>query len=65
MIVKKKNSNTVKKDTKKVADTENNDTTVSDVMIAEAAYYKAESRGFITGHELEDWLEAETNLKKN
>ena len=28
-------------------------------MIAEHAYYKAEKRGFIAGHEMEDWLEAE------
>ncbi len=27
--------------------------------IAELAYYKAESRGFEPGHELDDWLEAE------
>ncbi|MGZ8190436.1 MAG: DUF2934 domain-containing protein [Methylococcaceae bacterium] len=27
--------------------------------IAEIAYYKAESRGFVAGHELEDWFEAE------
>ncbi len=27
--------------------------------IAECAYYKAESRGFEPGHEVEDWLEAE------
>ncbi|MFA6051488.1 MAG: DUF2934 domain-containing protein [Methylobacter sp.] len=28
--------------------------------IAEIAYYKAESRGFEPGHELEDWFEAES-----
>jgi hypothetical protein len=28
-------------------------------MIAEAAYYRAEKRGFDPGHEIEDWLEAE------
>ena len=27
--------------------------------IAEIAYYKAEHRGFIAGHELNDWFEAE------
>ena len=32
---------------------------IADVKIAELAYYKAESRGFGPGHELEDWLEAE------
>ena len=30
--------------------------------IAAAAYFKAESRGFEPGHELEDWLEAEVEL---
>jgi hypothetical protein len=32
------------------------------LMIAEAAYYCAEQRGFEPGHELEDWLEAETRI---
>lgn len=27
---------------------------------AECAYYKAEARGFKPGHEMEDWLAAET-----
>lgn len=33
-----------------------------DARIAELAYYKAESRGFEPGHELEDWFEAEQEL---
>ena len=33
-------------------------------MIAESAYYKAEKRGFAAGHEIEDWLEAEQEVKK-
>ena len=28
-------------------------------MIAEAAYYLAEARGFVPGNEMGDWLEAE------
>lgn len=28
-------------------------------MVTELAYLKAEKRGFVAGHELEDWLEAE------
>lgn len=28
-------------------------------MVAERAYRKAEKRSFVTGYELEDWLEAE------
>lgn len=31
-------------------------------MIAEAAYYLAESRGFQPGSEIEDWLNAEWEL---
>ncbi len=31
-------------------------------MIAEAAYYRAQRRGFAPGHELEDWLEAEAQI---
>lgn len=36
-------------------------------MIAEAAYYKAEKRGFVSGYEKQDWLEAEveTEMYKN
>ena len=30
-----------------------------DAEIAKLAYYKAESRGFEPGYELDDWLEAE------
>jgi hypothetical protein len=31
--------------------------------IAEIAFYKAESRGFEPGHELDDWIEAEQEFK--
>lgn len=31
-------------------------------MIAEAAYYRAERRGFAPGFELEDWLASENEL---
>ena len=31
-------------------------------MIAEAAYYRAERRGFTPGNEMEDWLQAETEI---
>lgn len=30
--------------------------------IAEAAYFRAEKRGFEAGHELEDWLAAEADV---
>jgi len=30
--------------------------------VAEAAYYKAEARGFEPGHEVDDWLDAEREL---
>jgi hypothetical protein len=32
-------------------------------MIREAAYYRAEKRGFAPGHEFLDWLEAEREIK--
>jgi hypothetical protein len=31
-------------------------------LIATAAYYRAEHRGFAPGAELQDWLEAEAEL---
>ena len=31
-------------------------------MIAEAAYYHAEKRGFAAGNELQDWLDAEMEI---
>ena len=31
--------------------------------VAEAAYFLAEHRGFSPGHELEDWFEAERQVK--
>jgi Protein of unknown function (DUF2934) len=33
-------------------------------MIAKAAYFRAELRGFTPGHELADWLEAEAELDR-
>ena len=32
------------------------------LMIATAAYYKAEAHGFAPGYELEDWLAAEAEV---
>lgn len=32
------------------------------LMIAEAAYYIAEHRGFEVGHDVEDWLVAESQI---
>jgi len=31
-------------------------------MIAEAAYYRAQARGFAPGYELGDWLDAEAEV---
>ena len=36
---------------------------VSSAMIAEAAYYLAEKRGFAPGKELADWLQAEAQVE--
>jgi hypothetical protein len=32
--------------------------------ITEAAYFKAQQRGFVPGHELDDWLAAEQKVDK-
>jgi hypothetical protein len=31
--------------------------------IAEAAYFRAERRGFVPGYEFDDWLAAETEIR--
>ena len=33
------------------------------MMIAEAAYYLAEKRGFAPGGELQDWIDAEAQIE--
>jgi hypothetical protein len=33
-------------------------------LVAEAAYFRAESRGFAPGHEVEDWLAAEAEIER-
>jgi len=33
--------------------------------VAEAAYYKAERRGFAPGLDVSDWLEAESEIKRH
>lgn len=33
-------------------------------LIAEAAFFRAEKRGFAPGHETEDWLAAEAEVDK-
>jgi hypothetical protein len=35
------------------------------VMIEEAAYFLAQKRGFSPGYELQDWLQAEAQIKNN
>lgn len=42
---------------------EENDAEKFRLMIEERAYYKAEQRGFANGHELDDWLEAEQEVR--
>ena len=33
-------------------------------LIEEAAYYKAAQRGFTPGHELDDWVAAEAEVRR-
>lgn len=41
---------------------ESTDLSDYNIKIAELAYFKAESRNFEPGHELDDWLEAEQEV---
>ena len=40
------------------------DAGVRRAMTAEAAYYRAERRGFAPGYELDDWLAAEADIER-
>ena len=33
-------------------------------LIAEAAYFRAKNRGFAPGYEIEDWVQAEAEVKR-
>ena len=33
-------------------------------LVAEAAYYRAQQRGFTPGHELDDWIAAEAEVRR-
>jgi len=35
-----------------------------DKLVAQAAYFRAEKRGFAPGYELQDWVEAEAEVKR-
>jgi hypothetical protein len=50
-----------------VADTAQNEPPPApsrEALIATAAYYRAERRGFLPGHEQEDWLAAEREIDR-
>ena len=40
-----------------------NDDCPREQMIAEAAYFRAEQRGFVPGNEMSDWLQAEADVE--
>jgi hypothetical protein len=46
----------------RAAENEPSDDDDLSVRIAEAAYYRAEKRGFEPGYELQDWVEAEQEV---
>jgi hypothetical protein len=48
-----------------VANIDNAEKNMRQAMITEAAYFMAEKRGFVAGHEMDDWLEAEKEITKN
>jgi len=50
-------------DTDKLVDkVEREPNTVLRAAIEQAAYFRAEARGFVPGHELEDWVAAEADI---
>lgn len=57
-------SKSKKPETKKASLEQSNDEEEQQLMISEAAYYRAKNRGFVPDHELEDWLEAEKQVKE-
>ena len=66
MVTKSPKSTKAKKAVKatKSAVAEQTGNSADEAMIAEAAYYRAESRGFSPGLEIEDWLEAEKKINQ-
>lgn len=42
---------------------QNSDAPNQEEMIAVAAYFRAEQRGFAPGHEMDDWLQAEAECR--
>ena len=47
-----------------VAPTQSIDPEQRQAMICDAAYYLSERRGFMRGHELDDWLAAEEEIDR-
>ena len=66
MVSKKKDvKKSVVKADKEASVMHEGDANVYQNMIAEAAYYKAESKGFVAGYDMENWLEAENEIMNN
>jgi len=62
---KKPEKNTVRKSRPSSKNDENNTLVDRHQMIQEAAYYRAESRNFIGGDPVEDWIAAEIEVENN
>ncbi|HFD12682.1 MAG TPA: DUF2934 domain-containing protein [Crenotrichaceae bacterium] len=58
-VQKKGKENDVDQEKSSVQSEDNED---DQIIIAEAAYYIAEKRGFAPDHEMDDWLEAEKEV---
>jgi hypothetical protein len=41
-----------------------NDNIPREQLIAEAAYFRSERRGFVPGNEMSDWLDAEADIER-
>lgn len=66
MTTKTQKSTKIERNTSVTKETlpEQSDNIDRNLMIAEAAYYRAEQRGFTPEQETEDWLEAEKQIEE-
>lgn len=61
--MKTKNESAKKKGNGSTRPASGNEDCPREQMIAEAAYYRAERRGFVPGNEMSDWLQAEADIE--
>jgi len=53
-----------KRNPRQTSTSQNNAEVEREQLIATAAYYRAQQRGFVSGGELDDWLQAEVEVDR-